>query len=320
VAWSGRVFITGALGFIGGALAERFRSLGAEVRGVDLHADPAAGVVAGDVAVPGPWQGHADGSDLVVHTAAVVSLRPGGAAFWHSNVAGTRHALDAAVGAGASRFLHLSSVTVFGFDFPDGVDERHPVRPNGVPYVDTKVASEQVVLQAHAEGELECTVVRPGDVWGPRSRPWTVIPVEEIRRRRFILPAMGRGTFSPVYIDNLVDGIVLAATRDEGAGRVFSLTDGAGIETREFFGCYARMLGRRGLPVAPTAVVRALARAGGLFSRDSEVTPSAVDYLARRGTYSIERARSMLGYAPAVQLEDGMARSEAWLRTEGLLG
>jgi nucleoside-diphosphate-sugar epimerase len=287
---------------------------------VDLRADPERGVVAGDVAVPGDWQRQAEGSDLVVHTAAVVSLRPGGAAFWHSNVAGTRHALDAAVRAGASRFLHFSSVTVFGFDFPDGVDERHPVRPNGVPYVDTKVASEQVVLQAHAEGELACTVVRPGDVWGPRSRPWTAIPVEEIRRRRFVLPAMGRGIFSPVYIDNLVDGVVLAATRDEAVGRVFSLTDGAGIETREFFGRYARMLGRRGVPVAPTSVVRALARVNSLVTTASEVTPSAADYLARRGTYSIERARSELGYEPRIRLEEGMARSEAWLRAEGLLG
>lgn len=320
MAQPGRVFITGCLGFIGGALAERFRSLGAEVSGVDLRADPAHGVVAGDVAVPGPWQRHAEGSDLVIHTAAVVSLRPGGAAFWHTNVAGTRHALDAAVGAGAGRFLHFSSVTVFGFDFPDGVDERYPVRPNGVPYVDTKVASEQVVLQAHAEGELACTVVRPGDVWGPRSRPWTTIPVEEIRARRFVLPAMGRGIFSPLYIDNLVDGIVLAATRDEGAGRVFTLTDGAGIETREFFGHYARMLGRRGVPAAPTAVVRALARAASLVSRESEVTPSAADYLARRGTYSIDRARSELGYEPGVRLDEGMTRSEEWLRAEGLLG
>ena len=49
--------------------------------------------------------------------------------------------------AGASRFLHLSSVTAFSFDFPDGVTEDHPVRANGVPYVDTKVASEQVVLR-----------------------------------------------------------------------------------------------------------------------------------------------------------------------------
>ena len=314
------MFVTGRLGFIGGAVAARFSELGAEVRGVDLRADSELDVVAGDVAVPGAWQDHAAGCDLVVHTAAVVSLRPGGAAFWHTNVGGTRHVLDAAVRGGAERVVHLSSVTVFGFDFPDGVDERHPVRPNGVPYVDTKVASEQVVLQAHAEGELACTVVRPGDVWGPRSRPWTVIPVEEIRARRFLLPAWGRGVFSPLYIDNLVEGIVQAATRQEGAGRVFTLTDGAGVRAREFFGHYARMLGRRGVPVAPTAVVRLLAAAVGVLQRESEVTPSAADYLGRRGTYSIERARSLLGYEPAVGLEEGMARTERWLREQGLLG
>ena len=95
------------------------------------------------------------------------------AAVWDVNVMGTRHALDAAVRAEAQRFVQLSSVLAFSWDFPDGVDERHPVRPNGAPYVDTKVASEQVVLQAHAAGEIACTVIRPGDVWGPRSRPWT---------------------------------------------------------------------------------------------------------------------------------------------------
>jgi nucleoside-diphosphate-sugar epimerase len=287
---------------------------------VDLRADAARGVVAGDVSRPGPWQDHAAGCEVVVHTAALVSFRSGLEPYWRANVAGTRHVLDAAVAGGARRFVHLSSVVAFGFDFPDGVDERHPVRTNGVPYVDTKVASEQVVLQAHAEGEIDCTVVRPGDVYGPRSRPWTVVPVEEIRARRLILPAMGRGVFSPAYVDNLVDGIVLAATREEGAGRVFTLTDGVGIESRHFFGHYARLLGRRGVPVAPTPLVRTLAGAISTVSRQSDVTPAVADYLSRRGTYSIDRARKLLGYEPAVDLDEGMARTEAWLRAEGLLG
>ena len=79
-------------------------------------------------------------------TAARVSFGSRLERFWQANVAGTRRVLDAAVAAGAGRFVQLSSVVAFGFDFPDGVDERHPVRPNGVPYVDLpKVASEQVV-------------------------------------------------------------------------------------------------------------------------------------------------------------------------------
>jgi nucleoside-diphosphate-sugar epimerase len=316
-----RVFITGASGFIGAALAQRFAALGAEVRGVDVRADPARAIVAGDIAEPGDWQAHVDGCDLVIHTAAIVSMRgsdPG--AVWRTNALGTRHVLDAARRAGAARVVHLSSVTVFGFAFPDGVDESYPTHPNGVPYVDTKIASEALVLRAHAAGETACTIVRPGDVYGPRSRPWTVLPVQELARRRFILPALGRGIFSPVYIDNLVDGIV-RASGPAGAGGVFTLTDGVGVTTREFFGYYARLLGRR-LPVLPTGAAAVLASAAALGARvggqETEVNAAAARYLARTGTYAIDRARTELGYDPQVGLAEGMERTAAWLRAEGL--
>lgn len=320
VADPARVFVTGALGFIGRALADHYASRGAEIRGVDVRADLGRGVVAGDVAEPGDWQRHAAGCDLVIHTAAVVSMRDDPDPIWRVNVLGTRHALDAARDAGASRFLHLSSVTAFSFDFPDGVTEDYPVRANGVPYVDTKVASEQVVLQAHAAGELPCTVIRPGDAYGPGSRPWTIVPVEELKRGRLLLPAMGRGTLNPVYIDNLVDGIALAAGRPEGVGQVFTITDGVGVSTREFFGHYGRLLGRK-VRVAPTAVVRALAAAAARLPGDEgEVNPAAIDYIARSGTYSIEKARTVLGYEPAVDFEEGMRRTVDWLSREGYAG
>jgi len=243
---------------------------------------------------------------------------------WALNVLGTRRALDAAVAAGARRFVHLSSVRAFSDTaFPDGVDERWPVRPQGRPYVDTKVASEQVVLQAHAAGEASCTVVRPADVYGPASRPWTVIPVALIKRRRLVLPARGRGLFSPVFIDNLVDGIVAAAQQPAARGRVLTISDGRAVTTGEFFGHYARMLGRRPPPALPTAPVRALAAVeqglARMTGQETESTPAAVDYLTRRGTYSIAAARDTIGYAPRIGLEEGMRRTEAWLRAEGLL-
>ena len=201
------VFITGALGLIGRRLAERYREAGAEVRGMDIRADPSAGVVAGDLTVPGDWQDAAAGSELFIHTAAILGMtRDDEHTFWRVNVLGTRHALDAAARNGTRRFVHFSSIVTFGFDYPDGVDERYPLRPNGVSYVDTKVASEQVVLAAHAAGEVPCTIIRPGDVYGPGSHFWTATPVREIKRRRIVLPAMGRGHVSPVYVDDLVDG------------------------------------------------------------------------------------------------------------------
>ncbi len=318
------MFITGALGFIGRALGERFRALGATVTGVDLRADPSAGVSAGDVTSEGPWQDAMAGCDLVIHTAAVVSNAADLDAQWHVNVMGTRRALDGAARAGVRRFVHLSSIRAFSdLGYPDGVGEEHPVRTDGSPYVDTKVASEQVVLQAHAAGELACTVIRPGDVYGPGSRPWTIMPLELIKANRFLLPAMGRGVFTPVYIDNLLDGVLLAAVRGEGAGQVFTLTDGVAVSCREFFGNYYRMLGRRGPVCLPSALAVPLARAAGglarLRGRPTEVNEISMRYFMRTGAYSIAKARRELGYEPAIALSEGMRRTELWLRDQGLL-
>jgi nucleoside-diphosphate-sugar epimerase len=319
-----RVCITGANGFIGRTLAERWRELGAEVVGVDLAEDRERGVLAGDVSQPGAWQGAAEGCDVVVHTAALVGMPSDESGFWAVNVRGTRLALEAARDAGARRFVHLSSVVTFGLHFPDNVDERWPVQPSRVAYIDTKIASEQVCLQAQAAGEMEVAIVRPGDVYGPASRPWTVLPVELIKSRRFALPARGRGIHSPIYVDDLVAGIIAAATTDAAGGQVITVSGGVGVETREFFGHYARMLGRRGVPTVPTRAALAAAGVQSAIARlrgsVNEVTPAGVRYLAlRRGTYSIAKARDLLGWAPAVGLQEGMARTEAWLRDQGLL-
>jgi nucleoside-diphosphate-sugar epimerase len=316
-----RVFITGALGFIAQRLADHYRANGAEVRGMDVRADPAQDVVAGDVSQPGAWQRHAQGCDLVIHTAAVLTLTGDPRAVWDVNVLGTKHALDAAIDGGAQRFVQLSSVLAFSWDFPDGVDERHPVRPNGAPYVDTKVASEQVVLQAHAAGEMAVTVIRPGDVWGPRSRPWVILPLEMIQSGVFMVPR--GGIFSPVYVDNLVDGIAAAAEREEGAGQVFTITDGVGVAVEDFFGRFYAMLGKKGPRVLPRRLMTPLAASAEHISRlrrqDNEMSANAVSYLARRGTYSTEKARRVLGYQPRIDLDEGFRRTEAWLREQGML-
>lgn len=316
-----RVFITGASGFIGGALYERYRADGHEVRGCDLVADPERGVLAGNVSEPGAWQHHAAGCEVVIHTAAIVSLRlERREEIWKANVLGTANALAAAQRGGARRFVHFSSVTVFGFDFPDGVDERYPVHNTFVPYPDSKIASEQVVLQAHVEGRVSCTIVRPGDVYGPRSRAWAIVPAELIRSRRFTLPGAGRGIHSPVYVDNLVDGVVLAAASPGAEGQVITLSDGIGVPYREFFAPYARLVGRR-LITLPTPVAIAgaavMQRVARLAPGDNEINPESARYLLRKGTYSIDKARRVLGWEPRVGVQDGLERTIAWLREQG---
>ena len=281
-------------------------------------------MVAGDISQPGAWQSIADGCATVIHTAALVGMPSDESRFWDVNIRGTRLALDAARDGGAGRFIHLSSVVTFGLDFPDGVDERWPVRPTGVAYVDTKVAAEQVVLQAHAAREIDVTVIRPGDVYGPGSRPWTTLPLELLRTRRFALPEGGRGIHSPVYVDDLVGGIVMAAESGPAAGRVINLSGGVGVQTSEFFDHYARMLGRRRVPTVPTSVALAAAGVQSRIARArgtvSELTPDGVRYLAlRRGTYGIRTARDVLGWEPNVSLAEGMSRTEAWAREQRLI-
>lgn len=315
------VVITGANGFIGRHLQDRLVREGVIVRGVDLAADPGRGVHRGSTAAPEAWADLLTGADALVHTAALVSNVAPLDRIWEVNVLGTSRVLDAAARAGVPHFVHLSSVAAFGHDFPDGVTEDHPARVTGASYGDTKVNGEAVALAAHARGGIDVTIVRPGDVYGPGSRPWVLIPIELIRKRQALLPGRGRGIFSPVYIDNLVDGILLALAEPAARGQVFTLTDGVGVTCADYFGRLAELVGGR-VTLLPTAVARPLAVGAGRLTRaagrESELGPESVAMLLRRGTYSIEKARRVLGYEPAVDLDEGMRRVAAWLDEQGL--
>lgn len=317
-----KIFITGANGFIGRALAERFGALGAKVSGVDLVADPDRGVVAGDITKPEQWSAALDGVDTVVHTAALL-----GAAYpleqaWQVNVLGTSRVVTAATDAGVRRFVHFSSVAAYGFAFPDGVDETYPVHVNGDVYTDTKVNSEAVVLAAHAAKQIDVTVVRPGDVWGPGSI-WVRSPIVEMRKPTgFPLPSGGNGIFSPVYIDNFVDGLVLVVASDESVGQVFNISDGVGVRCADFFGRMAAMSGGT-IRTLPMMVAAPLADAVGSVLRrlgqKSDLSAGTMWLLNRPGTYSIEKAQKMLGFQPLVSIDEGMIRVAEWVRAEGLI-
>jgi nucleoside-diphosphate-sugar epimerase len=317
-----RVCITGALGFVGTALAARYRALGAEVCGIDLRADAARNVVAGDIASPGAWQEQFAGCELVVHTAAVVSNIASREACWRTNVRGTRHVVAAASRAGVGRLVHFSSVDAYSVvDFPDGVAESYPLRPDGdgFHYGESKIVGEQAVWQAHAAGEIVATVVRPTDIYGPNARANIVLPFQFITAGQMFLPATGY--WNPVYIDDLVDGVVRAGGVDAGRGQAFNIGGGVRMLTRDFFaplfelaGKKPRVLGRATL-LRLTALVYRLTRTFGVAT---EMCPASVYMIAKPGGYSIEKARRLLGYEPAVDFNEGMRRTIAWLRESGL--
>lgn len=318
-----KVFITGAGGFMGKALVKRYRELGAEVCGLDVTADPQAGIISGDVSQPDGWEQAVQGSQLLIHTAAIVTNNVAREEAWRVNVLGTRRVLEAARKAGVQRFVHISSLAAMRYIIADRADETAPVMPTGNPYVDTKIAGEQTVLAAHAAGEMACTIVRPSDIYGPGSRPWTVVPVQMIQKGLFLLPAHGQGVFRAIYIDDLVEGVMLAAEKDAALGQIFILGGEDTITCQEFFGYYYRMLGKQGPPLLSTPLAVAIAEIGRLLftllGRQTELGRGAMEMLSKKNTVSNAKAHRLLGWHPRVGLEQGMQRTEAWLRSEGIL-
>jgi 2-alkyl-3-oxoalkanoate reductase len=300
------IAVTGAAGFIGGALCARLRADGHAVIGVDVAGDVDRRA---DVADPSSTIAALAGADAVIHAAAIVGETGRMADHVRVNVGGTRNVLDAAAGR---RVVVLTSVAIWGYEFTREVREDSPPHPCGVPYVDTKGAAEVLALRRGA------TAIRPGDVYGPRSGPWVVRPLELMRAGHFFLPAPGDGVITPVYIDDLVDAIVRAVRDPRAAGRAYTVWDGEPVSAREFFSHHARLLGTD-VRCLPRPLLHAALRAGRLARVKPPVGPAALTFLSRRATFPNTRAREELGWSPAVGLEEGMRRTEAWARDAGLL-
>jgi len=290
------VAVTGASGFIGAALTERLRADGDEVVGIDVTGEPDRRA---DVSDPSATVAALGGADAIVHAAAIVAERGRMEDFVRVNVRGTRNVLDA---AGPRRTVVIASVAGWGYEFRRELREDAPPRPCGLPYVDTKGATETLALRRGA------TVIRPGDVYGPGSIPWVIRPLEMIRAGRFYLPSPGDGVMTLAYIDDLVDAIVRALREPRAAGRAYTVWDGEPVLAREYF----ERLGGRPVRTLPAPVLRAAARAMG-------VGPAAVTFVTRRAAYPNERARAELGWRPSTTLDEGMARTREWARTTGLL-
>ncbi len=318
-----RVFVTGANGFIGAALMSRLAELGVDVTGVDLVVDPdRPEVLRGSTVEPDAWAPEAlTGVDAIIHTAAIVSNAASLSDAWTVNVLGTSRMIDAAAAAGVHRFIHLSSVMAFGYEFPDGVDEQYPVRVCGHSYPDTRVNSEAVVLAAHARGAIAATIVRPGDVYGPGS-VWVREPIRLLKAKQAVLPAGGRGRFAAIYVDDLVDGILATLTNPAAPGEIFTLAGTDDVTCADYFGRLAELAGAS-VRTLPTAIALPLAVTLGTLTRaaggHSELTSASIQMLNRKGGYSSAKARRVLGFDPRIDLDTGIERSAEWARSEGLL-
>lgn len=322
------VGVTGAGGFIGHRILERLAARDIDAVGLDVAPEAVgrieasgARAVLGDTRDAEAVRPLAEASDVIIHTAAIVGEGGDWTPYQEVNVRGSRQVAATAAECGVRRLLHLSSVMVYGFDFPPEVDESGPLRGEDNPYCQTKIESERVVEAFHGRGDLKVTVVRPGDIYGPGSQPWVVRPLQLMQQGLFMLPDGGAGKLAPTWLDNLIDAFFLLLEGDH-TGEAFNVTDGRTLTCKDFFSYHAAMLDRDRLATLPGFLLKPLFRlteAGfRLLGKQPPATADAVHFLSKPHGYSNDKLRS-LGFEPRVDLDEGMGRVETWARQTGLI-
>jgi len=323
-----RIFVTGASGFIGGAIAQSLvsehevlamsRSDKSDIRIKQLGVQP----IRCDLATLEP--GNIPACDAVIHCAAYVESWGTRELTWQINVEGTERALAAAQAAGARRFLHMSTEAVLwkGQDMID-VTEEHPY-PKRTPYLysETKAEAERVVRGANQNDGMQTVILRPRFVWGPGDQ--TLAPEIEamVKKGAFMWIDRGRARTSTTHIDNLVHGAKLVLDRGTG-GEAYFVTDGEVRSFREFLpelmSAYGVELGERSIPAAIARPAAALIEAIWRTLRLSTAPPltrHAIDLMCCDCILRIDKIENELGYAPVVSVVDGL-RQLAELEARG---
>ena len=317
-----KVLITGANGFIGNTLMRYYKQQGTAVIGVDLHGN-GDDIIQGDIANPETISHLLEQCDVIVHTAALVSNAMKDSDMWRVNVLATRNLIAAAKQHKVRRFVQISSIVAYGNTAQGELDEDYPVHADGGSYVLTKLASEHAVLAAQASGGIEVVILRPGDVYGPGSRPWIIAPLEAIAKNQFMLPAKGEGFFRPIYVDDLIRGIDLAVRHPAAAGEIFNLSCEGYITTKEYFASHYQWLGKKGPMLVSTKVALAVSaiasKVADLVGNLNEASPATVAQLATKSWFSIKKAERILGWKPEISFEEGIKRSHQWAKDKNLV-
>lgn len=316
-----KALVTGASGFIGGALTRRLVEEGWSVRVLvrstsrwDRLRDLPVEVVQGDILRPESVRGAVAGVDVVFHCAASVNLvAPNRDELLRTNVEGTRNVLRACLEAGVGRVVHLSSVAALGLEGGGTADEAAP-HPGvyRTPYDESKHRAELVVAEFVQQG-LNVVMVLPSVVIGPGDPKTGDVLVRFLRRRLPVRLREAGGT-GYVHVDDLVDGILLAY-RNGRTGERYILSQ-ANWTHDELLARLERLSGipapRRRIGVR-AAVVLALVLlvATRVTRRAPIVDPAMVRLGARRMQYSSEKARRELGWSPH-DFEERFSQTVRW--------
>jgi UDP-glucose 4-epimerase len=310
------ILVTGGAGFIGSHIATRLVERGERVRVLDNFANSTPDnlaqirtdveLIEGDLRIPEDVRRAVAGVELVYHEGALGSV-PRSIADPHTsfavNVMGTLNVLNAARDAGVRRVVYASSSSVYG-NTPV-LPKREDMTPKPLsPYAVSKLSAEQLCQVFHGVYGLETVALRYFNVFGPRQNPdsqYAAVMPKFLRAytsgQQPTIFGDGEQSRSFTYIDNVVDGNLLAGSASGAAGRVMNLASDRKYSVNHIARTMAELLG---VPFDPTHEP----------PRTGDVRDSLAD---------ITIAREVLGWEPQVSLEDGLARTvAAFVETHGV--
>lgn len=330
-----QVLITGGTGFLGASLCLRHLESGDSVRVVAREATTlerqrsrelqrrGVEVLVGDIVDRELCAQAVAGVDTVYHIAAAMrEANVPDSHFWTVNVEATEQLLDLSREAEVARFLYCGTSGVVGPSDGKLTDEDTECHPQDI-YRTTKLAAERAVLDFGRETGLAVSVVRPAGVYGPGDGRLLKL-FKMVRKGWFLLVGDGCGKHHLIYIDDLVDGMCLAATRREAVGNCYNLADAAPVPLRQLVDAIAEQSGvKYRLIRVPFGPMRLLAVVMDRIFRplglQPPLYPRRLDFFRHDEHFDISHARRDLGFDPKVSLSEGVSRTAAAYHAEGWL-
>ena len=315
-----KALVTGATGMIGGAIVDALLAHGHSVRALvrpAANVDPlllkGVDLVVGDLGDAESLRQAVQGVDAVFHAAAALGFRAGAAVMDDVNVGGTERLLAASRAAGVGRFVHISSVAVYGPQEPP-IDETTPQHPND-PYGRSKQAAEAAVRRAYAQG-LPTIILRPCIVYGPGDRYFLPTLLQLMRLPIAPLPEGGDLLIELVYVTDVAEAAILAATRAQAVGQAYNITDGRPTTLRDIIETYA-MLAGHGPRIVSVDLHRLIQMSGALREALMPLAPRVAYLLDTERLanlrhdihYDISKAERELGYSPQIGVYEGLRRA-----------
>lgn len=332
-----RVLVTGGTGFIGGHFTRRLLSEGHSVNLVvhrtkpEFPEGPTVKHVACDLEDPTLFRNAGFKCDMAVNMAGLLR-RPGipDESYWKVHYESTKHVLEEAVKFKMKHFVLVSTTGVYGATGRTPRGEDGPFGPGDI-YEKTKLEAERYAREQCPADNVPLSIARPALVYGPGDTHLLRL-FRAIQGGWFRMIGDGTNLIHPVFIDDLVDGLMKILPGDPAATgadrlkpRVFNLAGVKPVPFGEFCDTIARAIGRKRLPAM--RIPKGLASAAGRFFEIAHkvtrlqppLTTETVKFLTSDRSYDISRARTVLGWQPVTGIEEGTRRAVAWYREKGLL-